>query len=287
MAKARIGIIGGSGLYEMEGLLRAKRVKVKTPFGNPSDDLLVGNLQGVPVAFLARHGKGHRILPSEINFRANIFAMKQLGVERIFSVSAVGSMKEEIRPGDLVIPHQFYDHTKRRVSTFFGDGIVAHVSFAHPVCEDLCRSIRDAAEAEGAGRHWGGTYLCIEGPQFSSKGESLIYRQWGVDVIGMTNLPEAKLAREAEICYATLAMVTDYDCWHEAEEAVTVEAVVAILEKNVELAKRIIRRCIGSIPARRTCPCAEALKGAVITAPKAVSQKVKRRLKPLIGKYIR
>lgn len=287
MARPKIGIIGGSGLYEMEGLRRSKSVKVRTPFGRPSDDFRIGELEGVPVAFLARHGEGHRILPSEINFRANIYGMKQLGVERILSVSAVGSMKEKIRPGDLLIPHQFYDHTKRRESTFFGDGIVAHVSFAHPVCEDLCRTIRSAAEAQGANQHWGGTYLCIEGPQFSSKGESLIYRQWGVDVIGMTNVTEAKLAREAEICYATIALVTDYDCWHESEEVVTVEAVVAILEKNVELAKRIIRQCVASIQGQRTCPCAGALKGAVITSPGAVSQKVRRRLKLLIGKYIK
>lgn len=285
MPRASIGIIGGSGLYEMEGLRRARSVKVKTPFGSPSDEYLLGDLEGVSIAFLARHGKGHRIAPSEINFRANIYGMKVLGVERIFSVSAVGSMKEEIHPGEVVIPDQFYDHTRQRVGTFFGDGIVAHVSLADPVCAELAGAIQRAGEARGVRVHRGGTYLCIEGPQFSTRAESQIYRQWGVDVIGMTNVTEAKLAREAEICYATLALVTDYDCWHQGQEAVTVEAVVATLRKNVELAKKVIRQCVLSIPERRTCRCVDALKNAIITSPESIPQKVRQRLKPIIGRY--
>ncbi|MCI0528964.1 MAG: S-methyl-5'-thioadenosine phosphorylase, partial [Nitrospira sp.] len=260
--RADIGIIGGSGLYEIEGLRGARSVKVKTPFGSPSDDYVLGNLEGVSVAFLARHGKGHRIMPSEINFRANIYGMKVLGVERILSVSAVGSMKEKIRPGDMVVPHQFYDHTRRRISTFFGEGVVAHVSFADPVCVELAQSIRLAGLVRGVTLHEGGTYLCIEGPQFSTRGESHIYRQWGVDVIGMTNVTEAKLAREAEICYATLALVTDYDCWHQGEEDVTAEAVVAILQKNVEMAKKVVRQCVLSVPKERACACGHALENA-------------------------
>lgn len=286
MVSASVGIIGGSGLYEIEGLRRVRSVKVSTPFGQPSDRFVVGELEGVQVAFLTRHGRGHRILPSEINFRANIFAMKKLGVERIFSVSAVGSMKEHIHPGDLVIPHQFYDHTRRRASTFFGDGLVAHVSFADPVCAELTRLTASAGRAAGATVHEGGTYLCMEGPQFSSRAESNIYRGWGVEVIGMTNVTEAKLAREAEICYATLALVTDYDCWHQEEDAVSVESVVAILQKNVEMAKKILRRCVGALEEKRACPCPEALKGAIITAPKAISPGAKRRLKPLLGRYL-
>lgn len=285
MQKAKIGVIGGSGLYEMEGLRRPKAVKIKTPFGSPSDSYHLGELDGVSVAFLARHGKGHRITPTEINFRANIYGMKMLGVERILSVSAVGSMKEEIHPGELVIPDQFYDHTRRRVSTFFGDGVVAHVAFADPVCGELARVVHRAAQSQGVRVHSGGTYLCIEGPQFSTRAESRIYRQWGVDVIGMTNVTEAKLAREAEICYTTLALVTDYDCWHQAEEDVTVEAVVAILQKNVEMAKKVIRQCVSSIPEARRCPCADALKNAILTSPRIIPQKARQRLKPIIGKY--
>ncbi len=285
--RASIGIIGGSGLYEIEGLRGARSVKVKTPFGSPSDDYVLGDLEGVPVAFLARHGKGHRIMPSEINFRANIYGMKVLGVERILSVSAVGSMKENIRPGEMVVPDQFYDHTRHRISTFFGEGVVAHVSFADPVCAELARSIQKAGQTQGVSLHEGGTYLCIEGPQFSTRAESQIYRQWGVDVIGMTNVTEAKLAREAEICYATLALVTDYDCWHQVEEDVTVEAVVAILQKNVEWAKKVLRQCVLSLPKERTCACGHALKNAMITSPKLISAKVKQRLKPIIGKYVK
>jgi 5'-methylthioadenosine phosphorylase len=287
MKKATIGIIGGSGLYAMGGLQGTRSVKMKTPFGVPSDHYILGNLEGFSVAFLSRHGKGHRIAPSEINFRANIYGMKELGVERILSVSAVGSMKEEIHPGEIMIPDQFYDHTRRRLGTFFGDGIVGHVSFAEPICAELANATHRAAETEGARVHRGGTYLCIEGPQFSSKAESQIYRQWGVDVIGMTNVTEAKLAREAEICYTTLALVTDYDCWHHAEEDVTVEAVIAILRNNVELAKKVIRQALKQIPERRTCPCADALKNAIITSPEAISQRVIRKLKPIVGKYVK
>lgn len=285
--RASIGIIGGSGLYEIEGLQGARSVRLKTPFGSPSDAYVLGELEGVPVAFLARHGRGHRIIPTEINFRANIYGMKMLGVERILSISAVGSMREKIRPGEMVVPDQFYDHTRRRVSTFFGEGVVAHVSFADPVCSELAQVTYQAGQAQGVSIHRGGTYLCIEGPQFSTRAESNIYRRWEVDIIGMTNVPEAKLAREAEICYATLALVTDYDCWHQGEEDVTVEAVVAILQKNVEMAKKVIRRCVLSVPRQRTCACAHAMRNAVITSPKSISPKAKRKLKLIIGKYLK
>ncbi|MEK6576985.1 MAG: S-methyl-5'-thioadenosine phosphorylase, partial [Nitrospirota bacterium] len=237
MAEAEIGIIGGSGLYGMEGLTHIEERSIRTPFGIPSDSFIIGRLNGRKVAFLARHGRGHRISPSEINFRANIYAMKELGVERIISVSAVGSMREKIKPGDMVIPDQFFDHTKRRISTFFGEGVVAHVSFADPVCPELADLLFQEGKRAGAVMHKGGTYLCIEGPQFSTRGESNIFRGWQVDVIGMTNVTEAKLAREAEICYSTLAMATDYDCWHTTEEAVSAEAVIKILMKNVETSK--------------------------------------------------
>lgn len=287
MKEARIGIIGGSGLYEMEGLTDLKEIKVKTPFGNPSDRFLLGTLKNVPLAFLPRHGKGHRILPTEINFRANIYGMKKLGVERIISVSAVGSMKEDIRPGDIVIPDQFYDHTKRRITTFFGEGIVAHVGMADPVCPGLSNILYDSGKIVGATLHRGGTYLCIEGPQFSTKGESYIYRRWGVDIIGMTNVTEAKLAREAEICYATLALVTDYDCWHESEEIVTVEAVIKILKENVETAKKIIREAILNVPEKRNCPCSKALANAIMTPAKLIPKKTKENLKLIIEKYIK
>ncbi len=287
MREARIGIIGGSGLYEMEGLTGLKETKVKTPFGNPSDKFILGALKGIPLVFLPRHGKGHRILPTEINFRANIYGMKKLGVERIISVSAVGSMKEDIRPGDIVIPDQFYDHTKRRISTFFGEGIVAHVGMADPVCPDLSSILYNAGISVGTTLHKGGTYLCIEGPQFSTKGESYIYRKWGVDVIGMTNVTEAKLAREAEICYATLALVTDYDCWHESEEAVTVEVVIKVLKQNVETAKRIIKEAILKVTEKRDCLCVNALANAIMTPPKLIPKKTKENLKLIIGRYIK
>lgn len=287
MQKVEIGIIGGSGLYEMEGLTEKKEVKLSTPFGPPSDAYITGNLEGRRVAFLARHGRGHRILPSEINFRANIWGMKKLGVERIISVSAVGSMKEAIAPGHVVVPDQFYDHTRRRIGTFFGGGVVAHVAFADPVCSEmrsiLCRAGRD----RGAVIHDGGVYFCIEGPQFSARGESLIFRQWGIDVIGMTNVTEAKLAREAEICYATLALVTDYDCWHAEMESVTVEGVIETLNKNVILSQQIIRSAIPHISASRRCPCATALKNAVMTPPSLIPKKTQENLKLILGDYLK
>lgn len=286
MPEPLIGIIGGSGLYEMEGLEAIREEAVRTPFGEPSDRYILGRLQGRPVAFLARHGRGHRLMPSELNFRANIFGFKVLGAEWILSASAVGSMKEEIRPLDIVIPDQFFDRTKARPSTFFGQGLVAHVSVADPTCHALGDTLYRAGRQVGASMHRGGTYLCIEGPQFSTRAESRIYRGWGVDVIGMTNLQEAKLAREAEICYATMALVTDYDVWHATEEDVTVEAVVKILLKNVETAKAIIRAAVAMIPEARTCPCAQALKDAIITARQAIPAAVKRDLAPLVGKYL-
>ena len=286
MADRLIGVIGGSGLYEMEGLEAVREEAVRTPFGDPSDRYTLGRLQGRPVAFLARHGRGHRLMPSELNFRANIFGFKVLGAEWILSASAVGSMKEEIKPLDIVIPDQFFDRTKARPSTFFGNGLVAHVSVADPTCQALGEILYRAGGQVGATMHRGGTYVCIEGPQFSTRAESRIYRSWGVDVIGMTNLQEAKLAREAEICYATMALVTDYDVWHATEEDVTVEAVVKILLKNVETAKAIIRAAVAMIPEARTCPCAHALKDAIITARHAIPAQVKRDLAPIVGKYL-
>jgi 5'-methylthioadenosine phosphorylase len=282
-----VGVIGGSGLYELEGLRDVHSVKVETPWGDPSDNFLVGILGDTKMVFLPRHGRGHRIMPSEINFRANIYGMKKLGVEWIISVSAVGSMKEEIAPGHVVIPSQFFDHTKRRISTFFGDGIVAHVSMADPVCPVLSPALYKASKKSGAVAHDGGVYICIEGPQFSSRGESNIYRLWGVDIIGMTNMPEAKLAREAEICYATLALSTDYDCWHEGHDDVNVDDVIMTLTKNVELAKRIIKEVITTISDKRSCICSNALENAFITSKDAISDETKRRLNILIERYIR
>lgn len=285
MQKAKIGIIGGSGLYDMEGLTQKREVGLSTPFGPPSDAFVVGALEGCKVAFLARHGRGHRILPTEINFRANIWGMKKLGVERIISVSAVGSMKEAIQPGHVVLPDQFYDHTKHRISTFFGNGVVAHVAFADPVCAELRQVLAKAGRKSEAVIHEGGVYFCMEGPQFSARGESLIYRQWGVDVIGMTNVTEAKLAREAEICYATLALPTDYDCWHEGMEAVTVEAVIETLNRNVALSQRIIRSALPMISESRTCPCSTALRNAVMTPDRLIPPKTRENLKLFLDKY--
>ena len=280
-----VGVIGGSGLYEMEGLTDLRWVRVKTPFGDPSDAYCVGRLGDREVIFLPRHGRGHRLTPSELNYRANIHGFKQLGARWVISISAVGSMREEIRPLDLVLPDQFYDHTKRRVSTFFGDGIVAHVGMAHPVCSDLADLLEAGGRETGATVHRGGTYICIEGPQFSTKGESEIYRSWGVSVIGMTNMPEAKLAREAELCYATLALATDYDVWHEEHEAVSVEAVVATLLKNVATAKDVLRRVIPRIGKPCGAGCRQALKDAVITHPAAFPPRIRKRLDLLIGHY--
>lgn len=282
-----IGVIGGSGLYEMEGLTGVREVKINTPFGEPSDAYITGSLGGVEMVFLPRHGRGHRYLPTEVNYRANIYGMKKLGVERIISVSAVGSMREDIEPGHIVVPSQFYDHTKHRKSTFFGNGVVAHVGFADPVCHGLSDILVNAGEKTGAKMHRGGTYLCMEGPQFSTRAESGIYRGWGVDVIGMTNATEAKLAREAEICYATIALSTDYDCWHETEEDVTVEAVIAILMKNVEIAKKIIKEAVPKIPAKRDCHCSEALKNAIMTKAELIPEKTKQDLELIIGKYVK
>ncbi len=282
-----IGVIGGSGLYEMDGLTQIRTVKITTPFGKPSDDYIIGTLHGKRVAFLPRHGRGHRILPTDINYRANIYGMKKLGVERIISVSAVGSMKEEIRPGDIVIPDQFYDHTKHRRSTFFGGGVVAHVGMAEPVCAGLCRVLIDAGTRVGATLHRSGTYLCMEGPQFSTRAESLTYRTWGVDVIGMTNATEAKLAREAEICYSTIALATDYDCWHHSEEAVTVEAVLAVMKKNIETSKAMIREAVRMLPETPGCSCGEALRNTIMTPEKLMTAKTKKDLAPIIGKYLK
>jgi len=286
VARADIGIIGGSGLYDIEGLRRVKEVSVKTPFGAPSDTVVLGELDGTRIAFLSRHGRGHRINPSEINYRANIFALKSLGVRRIISVSAVGSMKESIKPGDVVLPDQFIDLTKRRVSTFFEGGIVAHVAFGDPVCPSLGAVLLDATRAVGATVHQGGVYLCIEGPQFSTKGESRLYRQWGVSVIGMTNLPEAKLAREAELCYATVALATDYDCWHETEEAVTVESILATLRQNVSLAKRLLRTAIPMVANGKACICQRALQNAVITTPDRMPASLRRKLALLMDRVV-
>jgi 5'-methylthioadenosine phosphorylase len=271
----------------MEGLTKIKTVKLTTPFGKPSDEYLIGTLHGMRVAFLPRHGRGHRIMPTDINYRANIYGMKQLGVERIISVSAVGSMKDEIKPGDIVIPDQFYDHTKHRRSTFFGNGVVAHVGMADPVCAQLGKTLITAGVTVGATVHRGGTYLCMEGPQFSTRAESLIYRTWNAAVIGMTNATEARLAREAELCYSTIALATDYDCWHHSEEAVTVEAVLAVMKHNIETSKAMIRQAVRMLPETRVCGCGEALRNAIMTPGKLIPAKTKRDLAPIIGKYLK
>jgi 5'-methylthioadenosine phosphorylase len=290
MAKAQIGIIGGSGLYQMPELTDVEEVRVETPFGDPSDAFIIGTLEGVRVTFLPRHGRGHRILPTELPFRANIYALKLLGVERILSASAVGSLQERYAPLDMVIPDQFFDRTRARAreSTFFGDGIVAHISFAHPVCSDLGDVLEESCRAVGVNVHRGGTYLCMEGPAFSTKAESNVYRAWGMDVIGMTNLQEAKLAREAEICYATLALVTDYDCWHESHDVVTVETVVENLNKNVRHAQLVMREAVKRLQGRpRACECGSALKNAIFTAPELWPEATTKRLEAIIGKYKR
>ena len=285
MTEGAVGVIGGSGLYELERLTNVRWRRVRTPFGDPSDEFCTGELEGRPVVFLPRHGRGHRLTPTELNFRANVWGLKSLGVEWIVSVSAVGSMKEDIRPLDLVIPGQFIDLTKRRASSFFGEGIVAHVPMADPVCGPLGDVLDKAARATGSRVHRGGTYVCIEGPQFSTRAESRVYRSWGVDVIGMTNMPEAKLAREAELCYATLALATDYDVWHDTHAAVSVEVVVANLMKNVATAKDVLRRVIPAIGGARLCECPRLLENAVITSPPAFPHATRRRLDLLIGKY--
>jgi 5'-methylthioadenosine phosphorylase len=283
----QIGIIGGSGLYDMAELTDREERRVATPFGEPSGPYLIGTLRGRRVAFLARHGAGHRLLPSELNFRANIYGFKLLGVERILSASAVGSLKEAYRPLDIVIPDQFFDRTKGRISTFFGRGIVAHVAFAHPVCGELAGLAADAVASVGATVHRGGTYVNMEGPQFSTLAESKLYRSWGMDVIGMTNLQEAKLAREAEICYATLALVTDYDCWHPDHDSVTVDMIVATLMQNAKTAQAAIAEAVGRVPAERTCACQHALATAIITRPEVMPEETRRELAPIVGKYLK
>ena len=283
----QIGIIGGSGLYQMEELTDREEKQIATPFGDPSGPYVIGTLRGRRVAFLARHGAGHRILPSELNFRANIYGMKVLGVERILSASAVGSLKLEYKPLDIVVPDQFFDRTRGRISTFFGRGLVAHVAFAHPVCGDLSKIAADAAEHVGATVHRGGTYVNMEGPQFSTLAESRLYQSWGMGVIGMTNLQEAKLAREAEICYATLALVTDYDCWHPDHDAVTVDLIIANLLQNAVTAQKTIALAVERISAVRSCGCQDALATAIITQPAFVPEQTKKDLAPIIGKYMK
>jgi 5'-methylthioadenosine phosphorylase len=286
LAEAEIGIIGGSGLYSMPGLTDIREVRQQTPFGDASDAYVLGTLEGRKVAFLARHGRGHRILPSELNFRANIYGFKQLGVERILSVSAVGSLKEEHKPLEFVIPDQFFDRTRHRVDTFFGDGIVAHIAFAEPICPELARSVEGACRAAGVTGKHGGTYLCMEGPQFSTIAESNVYRSWGMDVIGMTNLQEAKLAREAEICYVTVAMVTDYDCWHPHHDSVTVDQIVAVLLKNAENASKVVRQAVAAMPSARSCKCGSALAHAILTDRDQIPAATRQKLSLILEKYL-
>jgi 5'-methylthioadenosine phosphorylase len=283
---ATLGVIGGSGLYQMTGIERGEWVSVETPFGAPSDDYFVGELDGVRVVFLPRHGRGHRILPSELNFRANIYGMKKLGVEHLIAVSAVGSLKQDIVPGDLVVPDQFIDRTRGRIGTFFGGGIVAHVAFADPVCGPLSQLLAEVGRELGATIHAGGTYICMEGPQFSTRAESFLYRSWGADIIGMTNLQEAKLAREAELCFATLALATDYDCWNTEAGDVVIEDILALLNKNVEAAQNIVRTALTQLPDHPACSCSQALQNAIITDPNQIPDAVKNDLDILIGKYL-
>lgn len=288
MGEIEIGVIGGSGLYDMEGLSVHEERRIETPFGDPSDVFVLGELEGRSVAFLARHGRGHRLLPTEINFRANVYGMKLLGVERILSVSAVGSMKLEYEPTHIVVPDQFFDRTRHRADTFFGNGFVGHISMADPVCAETAAVAVEAARAAGATAHHGGTYLCMEGPQFSTRAESNVYRSWGIDVIGMTNLQEARMAREAEICYATLAMVTDYDCWHEEEEDVHTATILEILRQNVATAQRVVAEMIRRLPPRSDDhPCANALAGALVTDPAIVPEETLKSLELLVGRYLK
>ena len=290
MQEPVIGVIGGSGLYEIEGLTEVQEVTMETPFGAPSDAFITGRLGSARMVFLPRHGRGHRLLPSEVNYRANIYGLKKLGVEQIISVSAVGSMREDIVPGDIVVPDQFFDRTQgKRASTFFGNGVVGHVQFADPVCADLSQLLVVAAREVGATVHSGGTYICIEGPNFSTRAESNIFRSWGVDIIGMTNLPESRLAREAEICYGTIALATDYDCWHDGHDDVSVEAVIGIIKQNVATARNIIKTAVEKIVAQRSqrsCACAEALKYAIMTDNRLIPEETLQALEPIIGKYV-
>jgi 5'-methylthioadenosine phosphorylase len=286
LERVQIGIIGGSGLYDMAEVTNRSEVTISTPFGEPSGPYLLGTLRGKRVAFLARHGAGHRLLPSELNFRANIFGMKTLGVEYILSASAVGSLKQEYKPLDIVVPDQFIDRTKGRVSTFFGHGLAAHVGFAHPFCRILSGLVVASGQGAGATIHAGGTYVCMEGPQFSTLAESNLYRSWGADIIGMTNLQEAKLAREAEICYTTIALVTDYDCWHPDHDSVTVDMIISNLIHNAATAQRIIAQAVDRLPFERSCECATALKFALITRPDVIPARLRQDLAPLVGKYL-
>jgi 5'-methylthioadenosine phosphorylase len=289
MSDIRIGVIGGSGLYGMEGMTVREERRIQTPFGDPSDAYIIGELDGQRVAFLPRHGRGHRLLPTELNYRANIYGFKVLGVEQIVSVSAVGSLKIEYKPTDIVVPDQFFDRTRHRPDTFFGNGLVAHVSMAKPICPRLIDVAVEAARAAGATVHRGGTYVCMEGPQFSTRAESEVYRQWGADIIGMTNLQEAKLAREAEICYVSLSMVTDYDCWHETEEAVSGEAVMIVIGQNVKMSQEVVRQMLQRVGGAhsRDCVCAEALKYSLITERSMIPAETREALAPIIGKYIK
>lgn len=285
---SKVGIIGGSGLYDIEGLEDKKWIQLNTPFGKPSDDFLLAKLQGRDIVFLSRHARGHLISPSAINYRANIFGMKSLGVERIISFSACGSLKEEYKPLDFIIPDQFVDRTNQaRIYTFFDEGIVVHISFAHPICKDLAETLYRAAKKVGVNVHLGGTYLNMEGPQFSTLAESNLYRSWGMDIIGMTNMTEARLAREAELCFVTVAAVTDYDCWHESKASVTVDMIIDNLKKNVQNSKRILEKVIPSISEERSCSCGEALKCSIITNPELIPKPIKEKLSIIIGKYIK
>ena len=286
MSQAEIGIIGGSGLYSMPGLTDVRELQQPTPFGDPSDPYVLGTLEGRKVAFLARHGRGHRILPTELNFRANIYGFKQLGVDRILSVSAVGSLKQEHKPLDFVIPDQFFDRTRHRVDTFFGDGIVAHIAFADPICSELAVTVEAACKQIGVTGKRGGSYVCMEGPQFSTRAESNVYRSWGMDVIGMTNLQEAKLAREAEICYVTVAMVTDYDCWHPHHDSVTVDQIVAVLLKNAENATKVVHETVAAMPKGRSCKCGDALAHAILTDRDKIPVATRQKLSLILDKYL-
>jgi len=286
LPQAEIGIIGGSGLYHMPGFKETQEVRLQTPFGDPSEVYVLGDLDGRKVAFLARHGRGHRILPSELNFRANIYGFKQLEVTRIVSVSAVGSLKEEHKPLEFVVPNQFFDRTRHRVDTFFGDGIVAHIAFADPICPELAKVVESACKKVGVAGKLGGTYLCMEGPQFSTKAESNVYRSWGMDVIGMTNLQEAKLAREAEICYVTVAMVTDYDCWHPHHNSVTVDQIVAVIVKNADNAVKVLRATVAAMPKTRTCKCGAALAHAILTERDKIPAATRKKLSLILDKYL-
>jgi 5'-methylthioadenosine phosphorylase len=287
MPQAKIGVIGGSGLYDIEGMEDIEEIEVNTPFGKPSDKIVVGKLEGAGVAFLPRHGRGHRLLPTEVPYRANIYALKSIGVERIIGINSVGSLKEEYKPNDLLIPDQLIDRTRLRANTFFGEGIVAHIPFGNPFCPSLSQVVYGAAKDAGGTAHQGGTYVVMEGPAFSAMAESFLYRSWGADVIGMTALPEAKLAREAEICYAVIACITDYDCWRRGHDAVTAEMIISRLRQNIDSAKRIIKLAVRKVPAKRDCDCATALSTALVTAPDVMPEAQKKKLDLLIGKYLR